>query len=128
MRIGVTSVFVDDQDRALTFYTEVLGFVKKAEIPMGPYRWLTVVSASDPDGTQLSLEPDSHPAVGPFKSALIADGIPCISFTVDDVPSEYERLSQAGVQFTQKPTDMGPVITAVLNDTCGNLIQLVSLK
>jgi catechol 2,3-dioxygenase-like lactoylglutathione lyase family enzyme len=126
MRIGVTSVFVDDQDRALRFYTEVLGFVKKVEIPMGEARWLTVVSASDPDGTQLSLEPDTHPAVAPFKRALAEDGIPCISFTVDDVAREYERLTSAGVQFVQKPAEMGPVVIAVLDDTCGNLIQIVS--
>src|SRR5262245_59221457 len=102
------------------FYTEVLGFVKKVEIPLGEARWLTVVSAEDPEGTQLLLEPDSHPAVGPFKRALVEDGIPCASFAVDDVSKEYERLSAAGVRFVQRPAEMGPVATAVFDDTCGN--------
>ena len=124
MRIVVSSVFVDDQDKALDFYTNKLGFVKKTEIPMGAARWLTVVSPSDPDGTELLLEPDSHPAVGPFKNALLHDGIPFTSFGVDDVKAEYERLRALGVAFTQPPVAMGPVTTAVLADTCGNLIQL----
>ena len=125
MRIVVTSVFVDDQDKALAFYTERLGFVKKTEIPLGDgMRWLTVVSPSAPDGTELLLEPDGHPAVGPFKRALVEDGIPFASFAVDDVRGEYERLHAAGVVFTQPPVAMGPVTTAVLEDTCGNLIQL----
>ena len=124
MRIVVSSVFVDDQDKALDFYTNKLGFVKKMEIPMGAARWLTVVSPSDPDGTELLLEPDSHPAVGPFKNALLHDGIPFTSFGVDDVKAEYERLRALGVAFTQPPVTMGPVTTAVLADTCGNLIQL----
>src|SRR4051794_35194745 len=101
MRINLMSVLVDDQDRALKFYTEVLGFVKKVEIPMGEHRWLTVVSPEDPDGTQLVLEPDGHPAAGPFKRALVEDGIPFTSFAVDDVRAEYERLRSAGVHFTQ---------------------------
>jgi catechol 2,3-dioxygenase-like lactoylglutathione lyase family enzyme len=126
VKINLTSVLVDDQDKALKFYTEVLGFVKKVEIPMGEYRWLTVVSADDQEGTQLVLEPDAHPAAGPFKRALVADGIPFTSFAVDDVRLEYERLTSAGVQFTQKPVDMGPVMTAVFDDTCGNLIQIAS--
>mgnify|MGYP000263817881 CR=1 FL=1 len=124
MRIVVSSVFVDDQDKALDFYTNKLGFVKKTEIPMGAARWLTVVSPIDPDGTELLLEPDSHPAVGPFKNALLHDGIPFTSFGVDDVKAEYERLRALGVAFTQPPVAMGPVTTAVLSDTCGNLIQL----
>jgi catechol 2,3-dioxygenase-like lactoylglutathione lyase family enzyme len=124
MRIVVSSVFVDDQDKALDFYTNKLGFVKKMEIPMGAARWLTVVAPSDPDGTELLLEPDSHPAVGPFKNALLQDGIPFTSFGVDDVKAEYERLRALGVAFTQPPVVMGPVTTAVLADTCGNLIQL----
>ena len=124
MRIVVSSVFVDDQDKALDFYTNKLGFVKKTEIPMGAARWLTVVAPSDPDGTELLLEPDSHPAVGPFKKALLHDGIPFTSFGVDDVKAEYERLRALGVAFTQPPVVMGPVTTAVLADTCGNLIQL----
>lgn len=128
MRINLASVMVDDQDRALKFYTEVLGFVKKVEIPMGEHRWLTVVSPDDVDGTQLVLEPDSHPAAGPFKRALMEDGIPFTSFAVDDVRREYERLRAAGVRFTQEPAEMGPVTTAVLDDTCGNLIQIASQK
>jgi len=126
MRITVASVLVDDQDKALTFYTEVLGFVKKAEVPLGDARWLTVVSREAPDGTELLLEPDSHPAAGPFKRALVDDGIPFTSFGVDDVHKEYERLRALGVRFTQPPTEMGPVTTAVFDDTCGNLIQIAN--
>lgn len=123
MRINLASVLVDDQAKALAFYTEKLGFVKKNDIPMGGARWLTVVSPQDPDGTELVLEPGDHPAVKPFKAALVADGIPFTSFAVDDAKAEYERLSGLGVRFTQEPTTMGPVTTAVLDDTCGNLIQ-----
>ncbi|MFD7867289.1 VOC family protein [Streptomyces sp. NPDC057682] len=125
MRIHLTSVFVDDQDKALRFYTEVLGFVKKHEVPVGADRWLTVVSPEAPDGTELLLEPDGHPAVKPYKAALVKDGIPAASFAVDDVPAEYARLGALGVRFTQKPLEMGPVTVAVLDDTCGNLIQIV---
>ncbi|MBW8765096.1 MAG: VOC family protein [Geodermatophilales bacterium] len=124
MRINLTSVLVDDQDKALRFYTEVLGFVKKTEIPMGEHRWLTVVSPEDPDGVELVLEPDTHPAVRPFKEALMSDGIPYTSFAVEDVRAEFDRLKGLGVTFTQEPVQMGPVTTAVLDDTCGNLIQL----
>jgi catechol 2,3-dioxygenase-like lactoylglutathione lyase family enzyme len=124
MRITLTSVLVDDQDKALAFYTEVLGFVKKTEIPLGEAKWLTVVSPEAPDGVELVLEPSDHPAVGPFKRALVEDGIPFTSFAVDDVHAEYERLQALGVHFTQKPTEMGPVTTAVFDDTCGNLIQI----
>jgi catechol 2,3-dioxygenase-like lactoylglutathione lyase family enzyme len=124
MRIYITSVLVDDQEKALRFYTEKLGFVKQADIPLGEYRWLTVVSPDDPEGPQLALEPDAHPAAGPFKEALAADGIPVTSFAVDDVHAEFQRLSGLGVQFTQEPVDMGGVTTAVLDDTCGNLIQI----
>ena len=124
MRINLTSVLVDDQDNALRFYTEVLGFVKKAEVPLGEDRWLTVVSPDDPDGVELVLEPDGHPAARPFKEALVADGIPYTSFAVNDVHKEVERLRTLGVRFTQEPTEMGPVTTAVLDDTCGNLIQI----
>ena len=124
MRITVASVLVDDQEKALKFYTDVLGFVKKTEIPLGDARWLTVVSPEAPDGTELLLEPDSHPAAGPFKRALVDDGIPFTSFGVDDVHQEYERLRSLGVRFTQPPTEMGPVTTAVFDDTCGNLIQI----
>jgi catechol 2,3-dioxygenase-like lactoylglutathione lyase family enzyme len=124
MRIVVTSVLVDDQEKALRFYTDALGFVKKHDIPMGQHRWLTVVSPGDENGVELVLEPDQHPAAGPFKRALVEDGIPFTSFGVDDVRAEYDRLRSAGVQFTQPPVDMGPVTTAVLDDTCGNLIQI----
>jgi len=127
MRINLTSVLVDDQEKALRFYTEVLGFQEKANVPLGEHRWITVVSPEDPDGTELVLEPDEHPAAKPFKKALVADGIPFTSFAVDDVHGEYERLRGLGVRFTQEPADMGPVTTAVLDDTCGNLIQIVAL-
>lgn len=125
MRITITSVFVDDQTKALDFYTNVLGFQKKHDIPLGgDDRWLTVVSPDDPDGTELLLEPDHHPAVKPYKSALVDDGIPCTSFAVDDIQKEFTRLRELGVTFTQEPLTMGPVTTAVLDDTCGNLIQI----
>jgi catechol 2,3-dioxygenase-like lactoylglutathione lyase family enzyme len=126
MRIVVTSVFVDDQEKALRFYTEVLGFSRKSDIPLGEARWLTVVSPEDPGGTELLLEPDGHPAVGPFKRALVEDGIPYASLGVDDVMAEYERLSAAGVRFTQAPLEMGSVTVAVFDDTCGNLIQIAA--
>ena len=125
MRINLASVLVDDQEKALRFYTEVLGFQAKANVPLGEHRWITVVSPEDPDGTELVLEPDEHPAAKPFKKALVADGIPFTSFAVDDVRAEHERLRGLGVRFTQEPADMGPVTTAVLDDTCGNLIQIV---
>jgi catechol 2,3-dioxygenase-like lactoylglutathione lyase family enzyme len=127
MRIKLSSVLVDDQEKALRFYTEVLGFTQKANMPLGEYRWITVVSPEDPDGTELVLEPDEHPAAKPFKKALVADGIPFTSFAVDDVRAEYERLRGLGVEFTQEPADMGPVTTAVLDDTCGNLIQIAHM-
>jgi catechol 2,3-dioxygenase-like lactoylglutathione lyase family enzyme len=126
MRINVISVMVDDQSKALRFYTEVLGFVKKNEVPFGQHSWLTVVSPEDLDGTELSLEPDEHPAARPFKQALVEDGIPFTSFAVGDVAEEYERLVARGVRFTQPPADMGPVTTAVFDDTCGNLIQIAA--
>ncbi len=128
MRINLTSVLVDDQDKALHFYTEVLGFEKKSEIPLGEHRWLTVVSPDDPDGTELVLEPDAHPAAKPFKAALASDGIPFISFAVDDVHKEFERLRELDVEFTQEPAEMGPVSTAVFDDTCGNLIQITQAR
>ena len=126
MRINLTSVFVDDQAKALAFYTDVLGFLKKTDVPIGTDRWLTVVSPEAPDGVELLLEPSSHPAVAPFRDALVADGIPFTSFTVDDVRTEHARLESAGVVFTQPPLEMGPVTTAVFDDTCGNLIQIAS--
>jgi catechol 2,3-dioxygenase-like lactoylglutathione lyase family enzyme len=124
MRIHLTSIFVDHQDKALRFYTEVLGFEKKEEVPVGEFRWLTLVAPDEHDGTQLLLEPDAHPAVRPFKEALVADGIPFTSFAVADVHSEHERLSGLGVRFTQAPLDLGPATTAVFDDTCGNLIAI----
>jgi catechol 2,3-dioxygenase-like lactoylglutathione lyase family enzyme len=127
VRINLAGIHVDDQEKALRFYTEVLGFVKKTEVPLGEHRWLTVVSPEDPDGVELVLEPDGHPAVRPFKEALVADGIPFTSFAVADVQAEFDRLTRLGVTFTQEPTAMGPVTTAVLDDTCGNLIQLAAM-
>jgi catechol 2,3-dioxygenase-like lactoylglutathione lyase family enzyme len=127
VRINLASVLVDDQQKALRFYTEVLGFVKKNDIPLGEHSWLTVVSPEDPDGVELVLEPSEHPAVPPFKAALVADGIPFTSFAVADVQKEYDRLTALGVTFTQPPTAMGPVTTAVLDDTCGNLIQIAAM-
>ncbi|MGA5313403.1 VOC family protein [Streptomyces pseudogriseolus] len=127
MKIQLTSVFVDDQAKALRFYTDVLGFVTKHDVPVGETdRWLTVVPADDPDGTELLLEPSHHPAVKPYRDALVADGIPLAVFAVDDVRAEYERLREHGVRFTQEPLDMGPVTTAVFDDTCGNLVQIAS--
>lgn len=125
MIINLASLFVDDQAKALRFYTEVLGFVKKHDIPLGEqHSWLTVVSPERPDGVELVLEPAAHPAVGPFRAALVEDGIPFTSFAVEDVQKEYERLRALGVVFTQEPTEMGPVTVATFDDTCGNLIQL----
>lgn len=128
MRITVTSVLVDDQDKALKFYTEVLGFVKKTEIPLGEAKWLTVVSPENLDGVELLLEPAGHPAAGPFKRALVEDGIPFTTFAVDDVHAEHARLRALGVRFTQEPVEMQGVTTAVLDDTCGNLIQIHCVK
>jgi catechol 2,3-dioxygenase-like lactoylglutathione lyase family enzyme len=128
LSINITSVFVDDQAKALAFYTDVLGFVKKTDVPAGGARWLTVVSPAAPEGVELLLEPDGHPAAKPFKEALVADGIPFTSFAVEDVQAEYERLAAAGVRFVQEPTDLGPVVTAVFDDTCGNLIQIAAEK
>ena len=124
MKIVLTSVLVDDQEKALSFYRDVLGFRPKVDVPTGEHRWLTLVSQDDPEGVQLLLEPDAHPAAKPFKAALVADGIPCTSFAVEDVHAEHARLSAAGVRFTQPPMTMGPVTTAVFDDTCGNLIQI----
>ncbi|GAA0250480.1 VOC family protein [Cryptosporangium japonicum] len=128
MKIYLTNVFVDDQATALAFYTDVLGFATKEDIPLGDDRWLTVVSPDQPDGPELLLEPSGHPVVRPYKEGLVADGIPAASFAVDDVAAEFARLSGLGVTFTQEPTDLGPVVLAVLDDTCGNLIQLVQRK
>lgn len=127
MRITLTSVFVDDQEKALRFYTDVLGFVARNDVPMGAHRWLTVVSPEQPEGVELVLEPDEHPAARAYKQALVADGIPYNSFTVADVQAEHDRLTALGVRFTQPPTQMGPVTTAVLDDTCGNLLQIAAM-
>jgi catechol 2,3-dioxygenase-like lactoylglutathione lyase family enzyme len=128
MRIHLATTFVDNQAKALSFYTDVLGFVKKNDVPLGEEdRWLTVVSPEDPEGAELLLEPAGHPAVQPYRDALVADGIPVTAFAVDDVRAEFERLTGLGVRFTQEPLDMGTVITAVLDDTCGNLVQLQQL-
>ena len=124
MKIKLTSVFVDDQDKALKFYTESLGFVKKLDIPLGEFKWLTVVSPEEPDGVQLLLEPSDNPATQTFKKALVEQGIPLTTFFVDDIQSEYERLTGLGVKFTIPPTAMGPTTMAVFDDTCGNFIQL----
>ncbi len=125
MKIKLTSVPVTDQDGALKFYTEVLGFVKKHDIPMGPVRWLTVVSPEERDGTELVLEPNGdYPAMKALKEALVKDGIPFTAFQIDDVQKEYERLKKLGVVFKQEPTKMGPTTQAVFDDTCGNLIQI----
>ena len=128
MIITTASVFVDDQQKALDFYTSVLGFEKKNDVPLGTHRWLTVVSPSAPNGVELLLEPNEHPAVVPFTRALVEDGIPFTSFGVDDAAAEYHRLLGLGVTFVQPPTAMGPVTTAVLDDTCGNLIQIASMN
>jgi len=128
MRISITSVYVDDQRKALAFYTDVLGFTKHHDIPLGDASWLTVVSPSAPAGPELLLEPSGHPAVKPYRDALVADGIPLAQFAVDDVEAEYDRLRAAGVEFTQPPTDFGNVTVAVFDDTCGNLIQIVAQK
>ena len=127
MRIWVTSVFVDDQQKALDFYTKKLGFEVKNDVPMGEHRWLTLSSKEQPNGTELLLEPSEHPAAKPFKDALVADGIPLTSFQVDDLDAEFERLKALGVEFTREPMDAGTVRMAVLDDTCGNLIQLVQM-
>ena len=128
MRINLVSVFVDDQRAALAFYTDVLGFTKKHDIPLGEASWLTVVSPDAPDGPELLLEPAGHPAVKPYRDALVEDGIPLVQFAVDDVETEHARLTARGVAFTQPPTDVGTVMMAVLDDTCGNLVQIVSPK
>lgn len=128
MRIHLTTVYVDDQRAALAFYTDVLGFTKHHDIPLGEDSWLTVVSPDVPDGPELLLEPAGHPAVKPYRDALAEDGIPLAQFAVDDLEAEYERLTAKGVTFTQPPTDIGSAVVAVFDDTCGNLIQLIAEK
>jgi len=125
MKIYISSVFVDDQEKAFRFYTEILGFVKKVDVPVGEYRWLTVVSPEEPEGTELLLEPSDNPAAKAFKGAIYEQGIPLTSFAVEDIQGEYERMRELGVDFVMEPTEMGSVTVAVFDDTCGNLIQLV---
>lgn len=124
MRIELTSVMVDDQDKALRFYTQVLGFVKKTEIPMGEFKWLTVVSPEGPADIELTLEPNANPAAKAYQKALFEQGIPLTAFAVKDIQKEHERLKKLGVAFNQEPTKTGPVTIAVFDDTCGNLIQI----
>ena len=124
MEIKLTSVFVDDQDKALRFYTEVLGFVKKQDFPVGEFKWVTVASPEEPDSIELLLEPNVNPAAKTYQKAIFEQGIPLTAFAVDDIQKEYERLKKLGVVFTQEPKKEGPVTTAVFDDTCGNLIQL----
>lgn len=127
MKIVLTSVFVEDQKHALEFYTDKLGFIKKQDIPMGEYSFITVASPDQPDGPELLLEPNENPAAKTFQSALFEQGIPVASFGVEDVQKEFERLQSLGVEFTMQPTQMGPAILAVFNDTCGNLIQIAQI-
>lgn len=125
MKVIVTSIFVQDQDKALEFYTEKLGFIKKEDVPAGEYRWITVVSPEDRDGTEILLEPNEHPAAKEYQKKLLADGIPATMFGVEDIHKEYLRLLEKDVQFTMEPTELGNVTIAVFDDTCGNLIQIV---
>lgn len=128
MRIKLTSVFVDNQDKALKFYTEVLGFTKKRDIPVGKFKFLTVASPEEPNGTELLLEPDENPAAQAFKKSIFEQGIACATFFVDDLQKEYERMRKLGVEFAMEPTNMGPTSAAIFNDTCGNLIQINQIK
>lgn len=125
MKIIVTSIFVQDQDRALEFYSEKLGFVIKEDVPVGEFRWITLVSPDVQDGTELLLEPNEHPAAKEYQKKIFAEGIPATMFGVEDIRKEYERLREKGVKFTMEPTKMGELTIAVFNDTCGNLIQIV---
>lgn len=127
MKIYATQVFVDDQEKGLDFYTNVLGFEKKHDIPLGQHRWLTVTAPGDQDGVQLLLEPSSHPAVGPFREAMVEDGIPWTSFAVDNIEQEHAQLEKQGVHFIQPPVVHEGYSTAVFDDTCGNLIQIIQL-
>lgn len=124
MNIIVTSIFVQDQDKALAFYTEKLGFLKKEDIPAGEYRWITVVSPDAPGGVELLLEPNEHPAAREYQQKIFADGIPATMFGVTDIHKEYQHLREKGVEFIMEPIEMGPVTLAVFDDTCGNLIQI----
>ncbi|MGP4108516.1 VOC family protein [Virgibacillus sp. L01] len=128
MKIKITSVFVEDQEKALRFYTDVLGFVKKTDMPAGDYKWITVVSPEEPDSVELLLEPNNNPAAKTYQKAIYDEGVPTTSFTVDDIQQEYERLKKRGVEFTEEPTEVGPVTFAIFDDTCGNLIQISQEK
>lgn len=128
MKIIVTSLFVEDQDKALQFYTEKLGFSKKHDVPMGEFRWITLVSPEQQEGTELLLEPNNHPAAKEYQEKIFADGIPATMFGVDDIQAEYERLKGLSVKFTIEPTEMGEVTIAVFDDTCGNFIQIAQQK
>ncbi|WP_100489180.1 VOC family protein [Sporolactobacillus pectinivorans] len=125
MKIIVTGIFVQNQDKALEFYSKKLGFVKKEDVPVGEFRWITLISPNDQDGTELLLEPNDHPAAKEYQKKIFADGIPATMFGVADIREEYEQLMEKGVKFTMEPTEMGEVTIAVFNDTCGNLIQIV---
>jgi catechol 2,3-dioxygenase-like lactoylglutathione lyase family enzyme len=125
MKIIVTSIFVNDQEKALKFYSETLGFIKKHDVPNGEFRWITLVSPEEQEGTELLLEPNNHPAAKEYQKKLFAEGIPVTMFGVADVHKEYERLLKQGVEFTIEPTKMGEVTLAVFDDTCGNLIQII---
>lgn len=125
MKIVVTSIFVQDQEKALEFYSEKLGFVKKEDVPVGKFRWITLVSPDDQGGTELLLEPNEHPAAKEYQKKIFAEGIPATMFGVMDIHKEYERLLEKGVKFTMEPTKMGEVTIAVFDDTCGNFIQMV---
>jgi predicted enzyme related to lactoylglutathione lyase len=127
MKMKFTKIYVDNQDKALTFYTEILGFVKKADFLVGSFRWLTVVSPEEPDGTELLLEPNDNPAPKQSQAALFQQGIPAAAFAVSDIHHEYERLKQQGVVWAREPIQMGPVTIAIFDDTCGNFIQLVQV-
>jgi catechol 2,3-dioxygenase-like lactoylglutathione lyase family enzyme len=128
MRIELTSILVDNQDKAEKFYTQVLGFIKKRDIDLGEARWLTMVSPQTPDGVELVLEPNTNPAGLAYQKALFEQGIPFTAFAVDDIQREYDRLTRLGVEFTGEPADMGPTRVALFDDTCGNLIQIYQVK
>ena len=128
MKIRLTSIFVDDQDKALAFYTGTLGFVKKQDVPVGQFKWLTVASPEEPGGVELLLEPNDNPAAATYQQAIFQQGIAAATFVVDDIQAEYERLKAQGVTFTTEPTSMGPTTIAVLDDTCGNLIQIAQVQ
>lgn len=128
MKIKLTSVYVDDQEKALRFYTEVLGFIKKTDFSNGPYRWLTVASAEDPDGTELQLAFNNNPVAKTYQQAVFQQNQPAANFFTDNVQSDYDRIKALGAEFTMPPTDVTASIIAIFNDTCGNLIQITQLK